>query len=506
MRTEKEKVLREIRVLIGSGYPIIQVISWEQNRVIKDLFSSLKGKNVFYWTGYSGLSRVAGVENSNIVLEPVLTDKAILPYIMNYKDKGVFVLQDFHLFMFDPNTEKPVESVLSALRHFAESPDAKGKTIIFLGPVLCVPLELEKSINIVDYPLPEYAEIEGILSEITKIAEKKFKIDKDPALLEKAINAARGLTYDEIERIYKKIIIEDAKFDSSDLKKLIENKKQIIRQKGFLEYYELIEGLENVGGMGLLKAWLQSRRNAFTEEARNFGLPDPKGVLLIGVQGCGKSLIAKAIGSFWNLPLIRLDVGAVMEKWIGESERNIREAIQIAESISPAILWIDEIEKSFPNTGAYVGDSGTSLRIFSTFLNWLQEKTKPVFVVATANDISNLPPELVRKGRFDEIFFIDIPKEKEREEIFKIHLKKIRRDPQKFDIGRFLEQTSGFTGAEIESVIISALYDAFSLGRELQSDDIIKNIRETIPLSKTMQTQLTRLRAWAQDRVRFAAA
>ena len=424
MLTERDKVHKEIRVLISSGYPIIQIISWEQHRVLKGLISMLKDNDVYYWTGYSGLNKLSLSENLKILFDPIPTDETILPYIMKYKGKAVFILQDFHLYMFDQRSNTPVEPVLAALRHFVESEEGKKKTIVFLGPTQCVPLELQKSINIVDYPLPAYNEIAAILSRILTLAEKKFEVNRDKDLLEKIIKASLGLTYDEIERLYKKVIIEDKKFDSSDIIKIIENKKQIIRQKGYLEYFNLEEGLKDVGGMDLLKAWLDSRKNAFTEDARKFGLPQPKGILLIGVQGAGKSLAAKAIGSFWGLPLIRLDVGAVMEKWIGESERNIRDSIKIAESISPAILWIDELEKSFPSTRNTEGDSGTSLRIFSTFLNWMQEKTKPVFVVATANDISGLPPEFIRKGRFDEIFFVDLPKAKERAEIFNIHFNK----------------------------------------------------------------------------------
>jgi len=506
MPTQKEKILKEIKILIGSGHPLIQIVTWEQNRVIKDLCISLKEKNIFYWTGYLGLKKINLESKSSIKYESVPTDKAILPFIVEYKEKAIFILQDFHLYLFDPNNDKPVESVLAALRYFIESEDSKRKTIIFLGPVMCVPLELQKSVQIIDYPLPEYGEIEQILAEIIKRAEGKFTINKDKSLFEMAVKASRGLTADEIELLYKKIILEDQRFDYPDLGRIIENKKQVIRQKGFLEYYELIDGLENVGGMDLLKVWLESRRNAFTEEARQFGLPEPKGILLIGVQGCGKSLVAKAIGSFWKLPLIRLDVGAVMEKWVGESERNIREAIKITESVSPAILWVDELEKSFPPPRAAIGDSGTSLRMFSTFLNWMQEKIKPVFVVATANDISGLPPELIRKGRFDEIFFVDIPDDQEREEILKIHIKKRNRDPEKYDIPKLVKSTAGFTGAEIESIIISALYDAFSFGREMEDQDLFKNIKETIPLSKTMENHINRLRAWAQARVRFASS
>ena len=280
-------------------------------------------------------------------------------------------------------------------------------------------------------------------------------------------------------------------------------KEQIIRKSGLLEYYKVEERFENVGGLGNLKRWLRKRANAFTTKARDFGLPEPKGVLLIGVPGCGKSLTAKAVSALWGMPLLRLDMGSVFGKYIGESEFNIRKAIKVTESISPAILWIDEIEKGL--SGAAGDNTGTSNRVFGTLLTWMQEKKKPVFVIATANDVSLLPPELLRKVRFDEIFFIDLPETRERQEIFEIHLRIRNRNPEKFDLPSLAEMSQGFSGSEIEQVVISSLYDAFEEGRDIVTEDVKRNIENAVPLSQTMKEKIEALREWAWGRTRNAS-
>jgi SpoVK/Ycf46/Vps4 family AAA+-type ATPase len=283
-------------------------------------------------------------------------------------------------------------------------------------------------------------------------------------------------------------------------------KQQIIRKSGLLEYYSTDETFAHVGGLSVLKDWLQKRALALTDQARAFGLPAPKGILLLGVQGCGKSLCAKAVSSLWQLPLLRFDVGRMFGSLVGSSEENVRKAIAVAESVAPAILWVDEIDKAFAGSqGSAMTDGGTTARVFGTFLTWLSEKTAPVFVVTTANDISQLPPELMRKGRLDEIFYVDLPSEAERAEIFRIHLAKRGRDPEKFDIPALVERSAGFSGAEIEQAVISALYDAFYTRTELSTELVREALRQTVPLSKTMDEQISRLRSWAEGRARNAS-
>jgi SpoVK/Ycf46/Vps4 family AAA+-type ATPase len=262
-----------------------------------------------------------------------------------------------------------------------------------------------------------------------------------------------------------------------------------------------------VGGMTDLKAWLNKRRLAFTEQARAFGLPEPRGLLLLGVQGGGKSLLAKAVATMWKLPLLRLDIGRVFSELVGSSEENMRNALRLAETVSPAILWIDEIEKGISGIASSGrSDAGTAARVFGSFLVWMQEKTAPVFVIATSNDISLLPPELLRKGRFDEIFFIDLPDFEERQDIFAIHLLKRHRNPEQFDLVRLARETEGFSGAEIEQAVIAGLYDAFEGGRDLEEPDLIRNVAQSIPLSQTMREQVTALRNWARTHARPASS
>ena len=326
-------------------------------------------------------------------------------------------------------------------------------------------------------------------------------------LEERVVKAALGLTESEAANVFAKILVEDRAFNLEDLPRILDEKRQIIRKTGLLEFCQLSEEMGNVGGLEALKGWLDSRSDAFSEKAREFGLPEPKGLLLLGVQGCGKSLTAKAIASQWRLPLLRLDVGAVMNAFVGSSEENMRKAIRVAESLAPCILWLDEIEKGFSGVGGRGadGDSGTTARVFATFLTWLQEKTKPVFVIATANSIEHLPPEMLRKGRFDEIFFIDLPSGKEREEIFRIHLRRRERDPAAYDTDALAQASSGMSGAEIEAIVVEGLWRAFPLGRDVNQEDLVSAIRETVPLSRTMAESIDALRAWARSRARPAS-
>jgi SpoVK/Ycf46/Vps4 family AAA+-type ATPase len=291
-----------------------------------------------------------------------------------------------------------------------------------------------------------------------------------------------------------------------DLETILEEKKQIIRKSGMLEYYEHREEFSDVGGMEILKDWLVKRRNAFSSRARDFGLPLPKGILMIGVPGTGKSLTAKAVGALWQMPLLRLDVGKIFGGLVGSSEENIRTVIKTSEAIAPAILWIDELEKGFSGTGSSgQTDGGTTSRVFASFITWLQEKTSPVFVIATANNVSQLPPELLRKGRFDEIFFCDLPGREDRRQIIDIHIRKKKRDPGQFDMDKLIEATVDYSGAELEQAVIASLYDAFDTGNDLTTDGLLNTLRDIVPLAITMREQIEAMREWARTRARPAA-
>jgi SpoVK/Ycf46/Vps4 family AAA+-type ATPase len=346
------------------------------------------------------------------------------------------------------------------------------------------------------------AQLDSIISSLA--GNDKVDLNLEPDERELIVNAAQGLTADEIESALARSLVIEKRLSPS---LIVEEKKQIVRKSGILEFYPVQQGMKDVGGLELLKEWLDKRKGSLTQAARDFGIPYPKGVLLMGVQGCGKSLVAKAIANAYRLPILKMDVGRIFGGLVGQSEENMRKAIRIAESLAPCVLWIDELEKGFAGTGSSgVSDSGTTARVFSTFLTWMQDKTKPVFLVATANDVTALPPELLRKGRFDEVFFIDLPAAKDRALIFKIHLEKRGRKGSKFKHKNLAEATRGFSGAEIEQVVIGGLHHAFDEGRELTMKDLLDEAAAQVPLSRMMAEDIALLRSWAKMRARPSAA
>src|SRR5438445_1786334 len=389
---------------------------------------------------------------------------AALDHVIEQVEPAIFIFKDFHPFLSKNNF-----AVVRKLKEIALHLKNSFKTIILVSPVMEIPTELDKEITLLNYPLPSREDLSELLDKIIADVKqiKQVVIDLDEAGRERLLQAALGLTLGEAENVFAKIIVKDERLSGDDVNEVFAEKQQIIRKSGLLEYYATNETFSNVGGMAVLKDWLQKRAVAFTDEARAFGLPAPKGILMLGVQGCGKSLCAKAVSCLWQLPLLRFDMGRMFGSLVGSSEDNVRRAIAVAESVAPTILWVDEIDKAFAGAhGSGRSDGGTTGRVFATLLTWLSEKTAPVFVVATANDISQLPPELLRKGRLDELFFVDLPTEEERQEIFAIHLAKRGREPQKFDLAASAACSDQFSGAEIEQAIISALYDAFYARRE----------------------------------------
>ncbi|MDX9723923.1 MAG: AAA family ATPase, partial [Myxococcota bacterium] len=320
---------------------------------------------------------------------------------------------------------------------------------------------------------------------------------------ERVVEAALGLTADEAANVFSKSLIRTRDFD---IDTIIEEKKSIIRKSGILDFYQSDLKLRDIGGLEILKNWLRQRAAAFSSEAREFGLPLPKGILLLGIPGCGKSMTAKAVGALWQMPLLRLDVGKVFSGLVGSSEENMRKAISTAEAVAPAVLWLDEIEKGFSGTrSSGQTDGGTSARVFGSFITWLQEKSSPVFVIATANDVSMLPPEMLRKGRFDEIFFVDLPNPRERRSIIEIHIARRGRKPANFDIDKIVAATQGFSGSEIEQAVISALFDAYDSKRDIDTEGLIRSCTEIIPLSYQMKERIDYMRDWAKSRARRAS-
>jgi len=498
-----EQTLLELELLIRSRYPIIYLVTYEEARSQKLLQTLAKKleKELYIWSVTKGFD--------HLTLEKPEQPLYALAHIENSPEKAIFVLQDFHVFL-TPDKNFDLNHVVRKIRDLADSLRRSHKTLIIQSPFLHIPHELEKDISVVDLPIPDYTEIMGILNGLLDglKANTQISISKDQDLKEKIVKAALGLTANEAENVFAKSIVNDRKFDVEDLQMVLEEKKQIIRKTEFLDYLDLSESMANVGGLAGLKSWLQNRSHAFSEKAKAYGLPEPKGLLLLGVQGCGKSLASKAVANLWTLPLLRMDIGKMFGKFVGDSESNMRKAILTAESLAPCVLWIDEIEKGLSGMGGGGGggdnDGGVSKRLFGYFLTWMQEKKSPVFVLANANLIADLPPELLRKGRFDEIFFIDLPSLEERKSIFDIHLKKRKRDSSKFNLAALAQACEGFNGAEIEQAIISALYDTFPKNRDITDQDILTALKQTVPLSVTMAESITNLREWAHKRARLA--
>jgi SpoVK/Ycf46/Vps4 family AAA+-type ATPase len=356
-----------------------------------------------------------------------------------------------------------------------------------------------EEITVIDFPLPNAEAIERLLAQV---APDKLKVTG--LAKEQLIKACQGLSRTRIQRVLAKALAAKQQVNESDIAGVLQEKQQAIRQTGILEFFSPQDSLKSVGGLENLKQWVRMRQDVFTEEARRYGIPNPKGVLLVGIQGTGKSLSAKTIAHEWRLPLLRLDSGRLFGGIVGESESRVRQMIQLVEAIAPCVLWIDEIDKAFGNiTSGADGDSGTSRRVFGSLITWMQEKTSPVFIVATANNIQVLPAELLRKGRFDEIFFLNLPTEPERQEIFKVHLQKLRPSRiRDFDLSLLARQSKNFSGAEIEQVIIDAMHRAFAKGhsgqrQDLTTEDIIMAIEETVPLAAIAHEQIAALKYWA---------
>jgi AAA+ superfamily predicted ATPase len=391
---------------------------------------------------------------------------------------------------------------LRALRDLIERFERNGCTLIMIDSKDNLPEVIKSYTRRFEISFPDENELKDITRRTLQRIHRKrpIEIGITKEGLATIVRNLRGLSRRQAERIIADTVTSDQRFDDNDINAIIAGKRRMIQRGGLLEYIETPLDLSEIGGMKSLKKWLNQRKESFTSKAIQFGIEAPRGLLMLGVQGAGKSLCAKAIATAWHQPLLKLDPGALYNSYIGESERNLRQALRQCEMMSPVILWIDEIEKGFASAASQSTDGGLSKRMFGTLLTWLQERLEPVFVVATANDIEALTPELLRKGRFDEIFFVDLPKRTVRREIFAIHLKKRKRDPQKFDLAELAEASDGYSGAEIEQAVISALHEAFADREGLSTERILAVLKGSPPLSVTLAERVECLRYWAQGR------
>ena len=476
----------ELLLLLRARYPVIYVATLEEERVEQAIATSaqqLNNRSVYTWDfvdGYQGNLNDAGVGRRNPLqaLEHIEKLPESVP--------ALFVLRDYHRFLDDV-------AIARKLRNLSRRFKSQAKNILLLAPQVQIPDDLAETITVLEFALPD---VETIRAEVTRLLGG-LNVRLSPADLDTLVQSCQGLSIERIRRVLARGLAAQGTFRADDIDLVLEEKRQTIRQTQILDFYPAKEQISEIGGLDNLKDWLLRRGNSFSEKARQYGLPYPRGLLLVGIQGTGKSLTAKAIAHHWHLPLLRLDVGRLFAGLIGESESRTRQMIQISEALAPCILWIDEIDKAFAGVDGR-GDSGTSSRVFGTFITWMAEKTSPVFVVATANNIQALPPELLRRGRFDEIFFVGLPTQEERKAIYEVHLSRHRaHNLHNYNLERLAYETPNFSGAEIEQAIIEAMHIGFSQDRDFNTDDILEAASQIVPLARTAQEQVEALQAWA---------
>jgi SpoVK/Ycf46/Vps4 family AAA+-type ATPase len=476
----------EFMLLLRARYPVIYIPTREEERVEGAIAACAQAQGdraVYVWDfvdGYQGSPNDVGFGKRNPLQALEFIEK--LPT----NAAAVLVLRDYHRFLDDI-------SVSRKLRNLARSLKSQPKNIVILSPQLTIPEDLTETITVQEFALPTIAEI---TIEVTRLLTALGKPlgDRD---LDSLVQSCQGLSIERIRRVMARAIAQHGEFRPEDIDLILEEKRQTIRQTQILDFYPATETVANIGGLDNLKEWLLRRGGAFSEKARQYGLPSPKGLLLVGIQGTGKSLTAKAIAHQWHLPLLRLDVGRLFGGVVGESESRTRQMIQLAEALAPCVLWIDEIDKAFAGVDSR-SDAGTTSRVFGTFITWMAEKTSAVFVVATANNIQSLPAELLRKGRFDEIFFVGLPSQTERQAIFEVHLAHLRSQGlSNYDLTRLAYETPDFSGAEIEQILVEAMHIGFSQNRDFTTDDILEAASQTVPLARTAQEQIQQLQDWA---------
>jgi SpoVK/Ycf46/Vps4 family AAA+-type ATPase len=476
----------ELELLLRARYPLIYIPTREEERVEAAIAHSAKqqgNRAIYTWDfvdGYQGNANDTGFGKRNPLQALEFVEK--LPA----SAPAVFILRDFHRFLEDI-------SISRKLRNLARLLKSQPKNLVLLSPQITIPEELSEVLTVLEFPLPSASEIQVEIERLLSALGQRL----EGRSLDDLVRSCQGLSIERIRRVLARAIATHSELRPEDVDLILEEKRQTIRQTQILDFYPATENISDIGGLDNLKDWLLRRGNAFSERARQYGLPHPRGLLLVGIQGTGKSLTAKAIAHHWHLPLLRLDVGRLFGGLVGESESRTRQMIQLAEALAPCILWIDEIDKAFSGIDGR-GDAGTANRVFGTFITWLAEKKSPVFVVATANNIQSLPPEMLRKGRFDEIFFVGLPTQEERQAIFEVHLSRLRpHNLKNYDLQRLAYETPDFSGAEIEQTLIEAMHLGFSQNRDFTIDDILEAASQIVPLARTAQEQIELLQQWA---------
>lgn len=514
-------VIDRLKILIDSSTPIIVMETVEEMRAVQLVREASSPLNlaVFEWNIATGLSRCGGdphiapaelkfpgAARASLHAPDEATANAIynsrepaqaLSTLESITIEAVFILKDFHRHMDDP-------IVVRRLRDVGQKFSTNRRTVVITAPSLTIPPELASLVEFVDLPLPDRVRLQQIFDEVWKRVSTSRTLRKnlDAGGMEALINNLRGLTEEEADRAISQAIVTRYGLYPETVTDVLEAKKDLLQHSGMLEFVDAAETMSTIGGLENLKSWLAQRRGSWEDSARQFGLEPAHGVIILGVQGCGKSLCARAIAGEWKLPLVKLDTSAIYDKFIGETEKRIQKVFRVAEGLAPCVLWIDELEKVFAGSGPDSAsvDAGVSSRILAAFLSWMQDRTAPVFVAATCNNVSVLPPELIRKGRFDELFFVDLPNQSERKQIFGIQLSKRKRNPADFDLERIASAATGFSGAEIDAAVQSALYAAYNGKQELSTQMLLNVLSHTVPLSTTRAEEIQTQRAWARTR------
>ena len=522
-QTDMDKVLDRLKVLIDSSTPIVVMETVEETRAVRMVRVACAALNLaaFEWTIASGLARsgggsvessiergafVAGGYRAGEVNDLAENAKALydsrepakmLANLEGISIEAAFILKDLHRHMDDP-------VVVRRLRDVGQKFATNRRTVVLTAPKISIPPELASLVEFLELPLPDRQRLRQMIDEVLVRISKTHTLQRrlEPSGLDAMAENLRGLTEEEAERAISQALVTRYALCPETVTDVLEAKKALLKRSEMLDFVEASDTLSSVGGLDNLKRFLAQRRGSWEDAARAFGLDPPRGVIILGVQGCGKSMCARAIAGEWKLPLVKFDTAAVYDKYIGETEKRIQKVFQVAEGLAPCVLWIDELEKVFAGSGpdSASADAGVSSRLLASFLSWMQDRKAPVFVAATCNNVNALPPELIRKGRFDELFFVDLPSQSERQQVFAIQLTKRKRNPAEFALDQVATAAVGFSGAEIESVVQTALYAAYSQKQQLATQHLLEAIRSTVPLSTTRAEEIDALREWAEKR------
>ncbi len=491
--------LHELTTLVRSYHSLIVIESDEEERArhLVGAAANVLGVSCFEWSVAQGLHLAVGAEPTGRGITNTHEAAGVLRHLLTLERDAVFLLKDFAVHLEDPVVSRLLREVC---QRFSRTQSA----VVLTGSSVTLPKQLEAHTAYLPFDLPTREELRAAVTSLgdslLRHSDVRLRLEREE--LDRLVDALRGLTLNQARQAVAFAALEDGELNASDIVSVVDRKARLIQDSGVLEYFPADDNEFELGGFEKLGAWLQRAEQGFSEKAAALNLSPPRGVLMVGVQGCGKSLAAKSIAKRWRQPLLKLDAGRLYDRYVGESEKNLRRALSLAEAMAPAVLWIDEIEKAF-GTGDEGMDGGLSRRVQGHLLTWLQERRAAVFVVATANDVFSLPPELIRRGRFDEIFFVDLPKPKERQTIFEIHLRLRRQDPEAFNVGALVVASEGMSGAEIEQAVVASLYRALHEDVPLSDELLLRELDATVPLSQSRREDIARLRTLAE---RFSPA